>query len=233
MAFETDIQKLEPGNQVRLYEIDATRLGGNIMRFHGHAEEGDIIWQGQLYSPMQMEAKGFDIRGDGRPATPSLQLANEIAGVRGAVTALCLALKDMAGAKVKVIETFKHFLDAANFPGGNPEASNQCRENLWYIEQKTDEDREQVTFDLSSPLDLGGIQLPSQQITKLCRWACRGQYRGEACAYTGAAMFTKQNEPTDNPALDRCAGRWASCKLRGNTKRFGGSMGASLIASSR
>ncbi|HKS12745.1 MAG TPA: phage minor tail protein L, partial [Pseudomonas sp.] len=115
----------------------------------------------------------------------------------------------------------------------NPQASNQCRENLWYIEQKTDEDGEQVTFQLSSPLDLGGQMLPSQQITKLCRWACRGQYRQEACAYTGTAMFTKKDQPTDNPALDRCGGRWKSCKARGNTRRFGGSMGASLIASSR
>ena len=82
MTFESDIQKLEPGNQIRLYEVDATRLGGNIMRFHGHAQEADIIWQGQLYSAMQIEAKGFDIRGDGRPATPTLQMANEIAGVR-------------------------------------------------------------------------------------------------------------------------------------------------------
>ncbi|GFM48957.1 phage minor tail protein L [Pseudomonas capsici] len=233
MTFEADIQKLEPGNQIRLYVVDATRLGGNLMRFHGHGQEGDIIWQGELYSPLQITAKGFDIRGDGRPATPTLQLANEIAGVRGAVTALCLALKDLAGAKVTVIETFKHFLDAANFPEGNTTASDQCRENLWYIEQKTEEDREQVTFQLSSPLDMGGVMLPSQQITKLCRWATRGQYRGEACAYTGVAMFTKQNEPTDNPALDRCRGNWTSCKLRGNTRRFGGSMGASLIASSR
>ncbi|MDP9666335.1 phage minor tail protein L [Pseudomonas sp. LP_4_YM] len=233
MTFESDIQKLEPGNQIRLYEVDATRLGGNIMRFHGHAQEADIIWQGQLYSAMQIEAKGFDIRGDGRPATPTLQMANEIAGVRGAVTALCLALKDLVGSKVRVIETFRHFLDAANFPDGNPDASNQARENLWYIEQKTDENRQQVTFQLSSPLDMGGVMLPAQQITKLCRWACRGQYRGEACAYTGAAMYTKQDEPTDNPALDRCPGRWKSCKLRGNTRRFGGSMGASLIVSSR
>lgn len=233
MTFETDIQKLEPGNQIRLYEVDVTRLGGNIMRFHGHAQAGDIIWQGKLYASQQVEAKAFDIRGDGRPASPTLQLANEINGVRGAVTALCLALKDLAGAKVKVIETFRHFLDAANFAEGNSEASNQARESLWYIEQKSSENREQVTFKLSSPLDLNGVQLPSQQITKLCRWACRGQYRGEACAYTGAAMFTKQDEPTDNPALDRCRGNWKSCKLRGNTRRFGGSMGASLIASSR
>ena len=233
MNYNADIQKLEPGNQIRLFELDATRLGANLWRFHGHAQEGDIIWQGQLYSPLQITAKGFDIRGDGRPASPTLQVANELGGVRGALTALCLQFRDLAGAKVRVIETFRHFLDAANFPDGNPTASNQSKINLWYIEQKTSETFDSLTFDLSGPTDMEGQMLPSQQITKLCRWACRGGYRGEACAYMGAAMFTKKNEPTDNPALDRCGGWWSSCKLRGNTRRFGGSMGASLIASSR
>ncbi|WP_443698773.1 phage minor tail protein L [Pseudomonas sp.] len=233
MNYNADIQKLEPGNQIRLFELDATRLGANLWRFHGHAQEGDIIWQGQLYSPLQITAKGFDIRGDGRPASPTLQVANELGGVRGALTALCLQFRDLAGAKVRVIETFRHFLDAANFPDGNPTASNQSKINLWYIEQKTSETFESLTFNLSAPTDMEGQMLPAQQITKLCRWACRGGYRGEACAYMGSAMFTKKNEPTDNPALDRCGGWWSSCKLRGNTRRFGGSMGASLIASSR
>ncbi|WP_353188548.1 phage minor tail protein L [Pseudomonas sp.] len=233
MNYNADIQKLEPGNQIRLFELDATRLGANLWRFHGHAQEGDIVWQGQLYSPLQITAKGFDIRGDGRPAAPTLQIANELDGVRGAIAALCLQFRDLAGAKFTVIETFRHYLDAANFPDGNPTASNQSRKNIWYIEQKTEETLDSLTFSMSSPTDMEGQMLPSQQITKLCRWACRGGYRGEACAYTGAAMFTKKNEPTDNPAIDQCGGWWSSCKLRGNTRRFGGSMGASLIASSR
>lgn len=234
MNYNADIQKLEPGNQIRLYELDATRLGATVWRFHGHAHEGDIIWQGQLYSPLQIEAKGFDIRGDGRPATPTLQVDDELGGVRGAITALCFQFRDLVGSRVKVIETFRHFLDAANFPDGNPEASDQSKTNLWFIEQKPEAlPSISVTFSLSSPTDMEGQMLPGQQITKLCRWACRGGYRQEACAYTGAAMFDKKNQPTDNPALDRCGGWWSSCKIRGNTRRFGGSMGASLIASSR
>ncbi|WP_085696270.1 phage minor tail protein L [Pseudomonas sp. B26(2017)] len=233
MIYTNDIQKLEPGNLIRLYELDATRLGATIWRFHGHAQEGDIIWQGNLYTAIQLEAKGFDIRGDGRPATPTMQFANELDGIRGAISAICLQYKDLAGARVTVIETFKHFLDAANFAEGNPNAADQSRVGLWNIEQKTSENLSAVSFELSSPIDLGGRQLPSQQITKLCRWAIRGQYRGEACAYTGTSYFTKKNEATDNPALDRCGGWWSSCKLRGNTRRFGGSVGASLIASSK
>lgn len=239
MAYSTEIQRLTPGSLIRLYELDATALGGNVWRFHGHAgdspgmPDGTIVWQGQAYSRLQVTASGFDVRGDGRAASPTLQLANELDGVRGAISAICLQFKDLAGAKLRVIETFRHFLDAVNFPEGNPQASDECRLNIWYVEQKTEEDRAQVTFELSSPIDLDGQMLPTQQITKLCRWATRGQYRGEACAYTGAAMFTKKDEPTDNPALDRCRGSWGSCKLRNNTRRFGGSLGASLIVTSR
>ncbi|WP_122285718.1 phage minor tail protein L, partial [Pseudomonas syringae group genomosp. 3] len=154
MIYSADIQKLEPGNQIRLYELDATRLGATLWRFHGHEHEGDIIWQGQLYSPIQIEASGFDIRGDGRPATPKLTLANELSGIRGAVSALCLQYRDLAGASFKVIETFKHFLDAANFDGGNPDAADQSRVSLWKIEQKTEENFSSVGFELSSPIDM-------------------------------------------------------------------------------
>ena len=37
MALITDIQKLEPGGEVRLFEIDGSDYGADILRFHGHA----------------------------------------------------------------------------------------------------------------------------------------------------------------------------------------------------
>ncbi|MFX4794195.1 phage minor tail protein L, partial [Acinetobacter baumannii] len=52
------------------------------------------------------------------------------------------------------------------------------------------------------------------------------------CGYTGAAMFTEKDEPTDNPALDRCGGRLRSCRLRfGENKPlpFGGFPASSLV----
>ena len=61
-----------------MYLLDVTKQPGSLPvqqtffepghgAHHGHAQEGDIIWQGHLYEPIQLEAKGFDIRGDGRP----------------------------------------------------------------------------------------------------------------------------------------------------------------------
>lgn len=273
--FSADIQRLQPGNQVRLFEVDCTPMGGEVLRFHGHAiasrpeqletdenalyagslhwRAGDsskhagrgrsttyrvsgavpIIWQGETYKAISIDAQGFDLRGEGRQAAPTLSIGNLIDGVQGAVSALCLALRDLAGAKVTYRETFVHYLDAANFEGGNPDAAHQERISIWYIEQKVDEDEQRVLFELSAPTDLQGIRLPLQQITSRCRWAHMGQYRGEACNYLGTAFFTKRNEPTDNPTLDRCRGDWRACKLRRNTARFGGALASSLLHSSR
>lgn len=274
-VFNADIQRLQPGSQVRLFEVDCTPMGGEILRFHGHAialhpdrlqadenvlfagslhwKAGDasklagsgrstlsglkhavpIIWQGQTYRGISIDAQGFDLRGEGRQAAPTLSIGNNIDGVQGAVSALCLALRDLAGAKVTYRETFAHYLDAENFEGGNPEAAHQERISTWYIEQKVDEDEQRVQFELSAPTDLQGIRLPLQQITSRCRWAHMGQYRGEACNYLGTALFTKRNEPTDNPALDRCRGDWRACKQRRNNARFGGALASSLLHSSR
>ncbi|NNA97284.1 hypothetical protein [Pseudomonas gessardii] len=70
MAINTDAQLLEPGDAVRLYEVDSTHLGGDVMRFHGHMQNGTIIWQGQAYDPISTGTKGLDLNGDGRPALP-------------------------------------------------------------------------------------------------------------------------------------------------------------------
>ena len=58
--------------------------------------------------------------------------------------------------------------------------------------------------------------------------AAVANYRGEECQYTGAAMFTDKDEPTDDPALDRCSGSLASCRIRHNESRFGGFPASSL-----
>lgn len=52
-----DIQKLEPGELVALYELDASEIGGDVLRFHGYAQ-GPIWWQGNEYSPWAIEATG-------------------------------------------------------------------------------------------------------------------------------------------------------------------------------
>lgn len=189
----------------------------------------NIIWQGETFEPMALEVSGLEMRSDGKASAPTLSMANNIGGIQNAVSALCLQFSDFAGAKLKVITTLAKYLDAENFSTGNPTASNEAKEQLWYIEQKTSENANAVTFELSNPIDFEGLKIPVRQISNYCHWCAMGNYRGEECQYTGAAMFTDKDEPTDNPALDRCSGRLSSCRIRNNEIRFGGFPASSLM----
>lgn len=265
MSLNSDFQKLYVDGLITLFELDASKLGAGILRFHGHISFQDwekiytsmgstgligsdstligktydvgtekvwqrnIIWQGHTFEPMALEVSGLEMRTDGKASSPTLSMANNIAGVQNAVSAYCLQFNDFVGAKLKVITTLAKYLDAENFSVGNPSASNESKDQLWYIEQKTSENSQAVTFELSNPIDFEGLKIPVRQISGICHWCMMGNYRGEECGYTGTAMFTEKNEPTDNPALDKCGGPLSSCKIRKNEGSFGGFPASNLM----
>lgn len=186
----------------------------------------NIIWQGQTFEPMALEVSGLEMRSDGKASAPTLSMANNIGGIQGAISAYCLQFGDFAGAKLKVITTLAKYLDAENFSAGNATANpSEKREQIWFIEQKTSENAQQVTFELSNPVDFEGLKIPTRQISNYCNW----EYRSEECGYIGSAMFTEKDEPTDNPALDRCNYRTSGCRCRENELHFGGFPASSMV----
>lgn len=261
----SDLQKLSVTGLVTLYELDATKLGAGVMRWHGHMSHEDwefiyrytdksrytdmtrhtdptgtkdiirrdIIWAGQEYKPVAIQSDGLEVRGDGRPSMPTLVIANQIDNTPGAITLLCAYHNDFVGATLKVTHVLAKYLDAANFTAGNPTANpSESTTQYWYVEQKTEENEQTVTFELASPLSAQRKKIPTRNITPYCTWAVRGQYRGESCRYMGAAMFTEDGTPTDNPALDKCGGRYIKdCQPRfgeGNPTNFGGFVSSQL-----
>ncbi|AKG09362.1 tail protein [Moraxella bovoculi] len=235
MPLNSDFQKLSVDGVVTLFELDASKLGAGILRFHGHNHERNdsvIVFRGKEYNPQALNVTGLEMRSDGRASTPTLTLANNIAGVQGAVSAYCLQFSDFAHAKLTVITTLAKYLDAVNFDDGNPTASDECKEQIWFVEQKTSENAQQVTFELSNPIDLEGLKIPVREINNYCYLAMHGLYRSEACGYTGTAMFDEHDKPTDNPIMDKCGGRMKSCVRRfGKNKPlpFGGCPASGLI----
>lgn len=186
----------------------------------------NIIWQGQTFEPMALEVSGLEMRSDGKASAPTLSMANNIGGIQGAISAYCLQFGDFAGAKLKVITTLAKYLDAENFSSGNTTANpSEKREQIWFIEQKTSENAQQVTFELSNPVDFEGLKIPTRQISNYCNW----EYRSEECGYIGSAMFTEKDKPTDNPALDRCNYRTSGCRCRENELHFGGFPASSMV----
>ena len=219
----------------RIYSlIGSNALMGDETKMIGEVYESaetkawmrNIIWQGETFEPMALEVSGLEMRSDGKASAPTLSMANNIGGIQGAVSAYCLQFGDFAGAKLKVITTLAKYLDAENFSTGNPTAnSSEKREQIWFIEQKTSENAQQVTFELSNPVDFEGLKIPTRQISNYCNW----EYRSEECGYIGSAMFTEKDEPTDNPALDRCNYRTSGCRCRENELHFGGFPASSMV----
>ena len=208
-------------------------IGSDLIKIGKSYDVGDkkvwhrnIIFNGQTFEPMALQVDGLEMRSDGKASAPTLSMANNIKGIQGAVTVYCLQFGDFAGAKLKVITTLAKYLDAENFSAGNTSANpSEKREQIWFIEQKTSENAQQVTFELSNPVDFEGLKIPTRQISNYCNW----EYRSEECGYIGAAMFTEKDEPTDNPALDRCNYRTSGCRCRENELHFGGFPASSMV----
>lgn len=197
----TDVQQLEPGAMWAGYELDATAIGGGVVRFHAESDQ-PVFWQGNEYSAWPIQAEGFARTSDQQPQ-PKLTVGN----LEGSITLLCLAYDDMVGAKITRRRTFVKYLDGQ--PTADP--TQEFIPEIWFIERKSAETQEAVEFELSSPLDFQGVRLPRRQIiANQCTFAYRGPY----CAYVGPPVADIMDVPTTDPLLDNCGHRLQSCKLR-------------------
>lgn len=247
MKIDTKIQQLSAGSRIRLIQVDGSAFGAPIMRIHPHSLEHtpaqvqeaitsgkelnarSIWWQGVEYDHCPCEITGLSADAEGEQAVPVFNVAN----LNGIVSALCREYADMARARVTIWDTFAEYLDAANFPEGNPEADPSAHFKwVFDIDARVAEDYTYVSFQLANPAAME-LMIPTRQITDMCTWAFRGQYRtGNGCAYTGSAYFDKNGNPVTDPALDQCGGMRSDCQKRfgeNNPLDFGGCPAAGLL----
>ena len=119
----TDLQKINPSAIIELFTLttDATLHGSaQTYRFHNGTSlnaNGDIIWAGNQYLKMPIEAEGFAFQ-KGQLPRPTLTISNAL----GTITAILLNVNqvttgnDLTGATVTRIRTLARYLDAVNFP---------------------------------------------------------------------------------------------------------------------
>ena len=224
MSIESDVQQLTPGSLVELWELNATSIGGGILRFQGYQDD-PIVWQGQEYAGWPCEGEGFSRTSNQQP-TPVFRVGNPKNEVgEHVITKLCQLFDDLVGARIIRRRTFTKYLDGA--PGADP--TKEFPPEPWFIERKSGETAEVVEFELSSALDFHGVMLPRRQIIAN---QCPFQYRGPLCNYTGPAVANELDQPTADPLLDKCGKRLSSCRLRlwpDNVLNFGGHPAAGLV----
>lgn len=156
MSIYSSVQTLEPGAWVELYELDARAITGggtgDILRSTGIPRSVLSSGRGGKFGLWPIQATGFKIDPT-QPLRPSLAVGN----VDGRITALCLACQcqDLVGAKLTRRRTLGKYLDAANFPAGNPtaDASQEVPPDIWFLKRRSGEGSSQVTWELASPMD--------------------------------------------------------------------------------
>lgn len=221
MSIEADIQALDvPSPKVELYELDATGIGGGIVRFQQIAgANGPVTFQGIEYAYWPVKGTGFELSGDQQPI-PKLQVGN----LDGSVSLLCQLFDDLVGAVLTRRRTFARYLDGAD----DADPLQEFPPDVWFIDRKAAETYEGVEFDLASVLDFGEAMLPAGQIIAN---VCPYTYRGEGCNYTGVPVADADDNPTSDPLLDDCGKRPGSCKLRDwpdDVLNYGGFVAAGL-----
>lgn len=215
----SDLQQPAPSAIIELFEIQLfTAIHGEntIYRFHNGTNltnSGQITWAGNGYQRLPIEAEGFEYAGTGSLPRPTIRVSN----LFGTITAILLALPNgLEGAKLTRIRTLARYLDAVNFPGsvnpwGTPDSTAEFPREIFYISQKTQENRDVVEFQCAAAFDLAGVRLPRRQaIANICQW----KYRGTECGYTGISYYDANDNNVSTQAADVCGKRLSSCNKR-------------------
>ncbi|MGC7561323.1 phage minor tail protein L [Pasteurella sp. PK-2025] len=218
-----ELSKLEQNAMIELFEVDLRSLkdkdgmSGELYRFYAGKNEmiNPIVWQGNTYQPFGVNADGFSMSGQGPSNRPKLTLAN----VNGLITGLVNRFEQCLGGIVRRWKVYVHYLDAVNFKEGNPNADpSQGVPSHFIIEQLSTLKRDLAVFTLALPTETDNALISSRTIGIHCGWL----YRSAECGYMGPPVADEKDQPTNSLKEDRCSCLITGCKLRNNTRNYGG-----------
>lgn len=209
--FNDELDKLEQDATLVMYVIDVTDAypGAGIYRFFNGLNENaqPLIWQGNRFDPLPSQIDGISFGKSGN-SKPTFAMSN----VMGLITGLIIQYADLVGCKVTMKIVKRKFLDAVNFPNGNPNADPAQETMLTYIVNKMNQINDQVaTFELALPGENNRAVLPKRTITaNNCVW----KYRGVGCGYRGNRYWNAKDEVVSSIEQDVCSHLESGCKLR-------------------
>lgn len=184
MTLEADVQQGWHDAIVEMFDIDLEPITGDPadkFYFTNQLKPDDtkIQWKGNIYEPLPILSSGYEKNTTGQIAQPSLTVAN----IMGTFTEVIDSLDDLVGGKVTRRRTFGKYLDGET----QADTTQEFPIDIFYIERKTSENALSITWQLSSVLDLEGLQLPRRIITQnYCQW----RYRSSECGFTGAPVIS-------------------------------------------
>lgn len=150
------------------FELNTAQHGETtVYRFTNTKNElgNDIVWQGNTYTAIPLKAEGYEANGQGTLPRPNISVSNLL----GTFTSLIALLPDgLEGCKVTRTRTLSKYLDAVNFTGGSNSDADPTSyfrpRDIYFIDRKSMENRDIISYEMCSAFDLAGVRLPKRQI---------------------------------------------------------------------
>ena len=188
--YEADQQNLKGDAIISLYTLDIKPADEDVpdaeryFRFVNWVESDgvQVKYDGENYTPIPLKTNGFNIKTEGVPPNPTIQVGN----IGLEFTGLVNKWNDLVGAEIKIRKILAKHLDN----GSSPDVDEHWPDETWTIEQKQEENKLFVTFSLATAFDLDGCMLPKR---RALRYTCPWKYRSADCSYTGPPIADNEN----------------------------------------
>jgi len=170
------LQDADAKTVVELFDFElntAQHSSTTTYRFTNTKNElgNDIVWQGNIYTAIPIKAEGYEASGQGTLPRPNISVAN-LEGTFTSILALLNVDADgnplprntitLEGCKVTRTRTLSKYLDAVN-SDADPTSYFRPRD-IYFIDRKSMENRNVISYEMCSAFDLAGVRLPKRQI---------------------------------------------------------------------
>jgi lambda family phage minor tail protein L len=206
-----NIQLLDPGALITMYELDTTPIGGDdVYYFTNGTDSNEVIsFNSIVYAPIPLEVDGFEWKGKDTLPRPTITVSNILLTFLGEV----ILFDDLVGAKLTRRRTFSKYLDG----GDNEDGSAQFPPDVFYIERKMLQDKYVIKWELCSVIDLGKKEFPNRRVLQSCSHKYRryldGDFVAGTCPYNGDSYFDRSGSICDEDE-DICGKKLFDCRLR-------------------
>jgi lambda family phage minor tail protein L len=171
----------------------------------------NVIYGQENYAPIPCKISNLHYASSGAEDQPVITIQD----LTGALSNQIRLLGGIEGSELWVRRVKRRNLDdglTPNFAYTNPP-------DIFTITQKTSDKAGTISYKMRSRATMSTSQIPGRQIQANCTWKV---YRGAQCGYTGTAMFTVYDQPTNDPTQDICGLTKNSCAIRNNLINFSG-----------
>jgi len=182
------ILTLNPETYLELFDLYIDESYG-FVRFHsGKNFNADIVYKGNTYLSCPLQFSGAENTSTGKLPRPKLIISN----IKGFITNYIKNKKDLNNSSIKRTRVYLKNIDDVNFPESKnpffgyqnkwsfPNFGPELYTDSYVISSKVSENKYEIELELSSPLDLENVFLPSRVILDTM---CPFVYRGAGCCY--------------------------------------------------